>query len=52
MSKSPITPADRAHIEIIQLTSSLDKRTREYRRALKAERLIVEIRRSQKAARA
>lgn len=44
-----LTDADRAAIYVSELVMGLDKRTKNYRRALEAQKLIQEIRRSQKA---
>jgi hypothetical protein len=45
--KTKLTPAEKAHIALIELRESLDKRTKEHRKAAEAERLIIEIRRAE-----
>ena len=45
-----LPPADRAAVYVSELVTTLDKRTKNYRKAVEAQRLIFEILRSEREA--
>lgn len=47
---TPLTDTDKAAIYVTELVTTLDKRTKNYRKAVEAQRLIFEILRSEREA--